>query len=110
MPTFETVQAVDSQYESIWSAAIQEYEKNTKVTLPANLDSLDVLRFVEGQQNQFAEFRNKAQLRPIVKDVLGVVESFADIVGTGVGIVSCGIVRIYEFADMLVVRHTRPQR
>ena len=110
MLTLETVQAVDSKYESIWSAAIQEYEKNTKVPLPANLDSLDVLRFVEGQQNQFAEFRNKAQLRPIVKDVLSVVESFADIVGTGVGIVSCGIVRIYEFADMLVVRHTHPQR
>ena len=89
MPTPETVQATDPQYEDIWRAAIQEYEKNTNVTLPANLDSInDVLHLVEEQQNQFAQFRNKRQLCPIVKDVLSVVESFADVVGTGVGIVS----------------------
>ena len=89
MPTPETVQVTDPQCEEIWRAAIQEYEKNTKVTLPANLDSIDdVLHLVEAQQNQFAEFRSKRQLSPILKDVLRVVESFADVVGTGVGIVS----------------------
>ena len=89
MPTPETVQTIDPQYEDIWRAAIQEYEKNTKVPLPANLDSIDdVLRLVEEQQNQFAQFRSKRQLSPLVKDVLSVVESFADVVGTGVGIVS----------------------
>ena len=89
MPTPETVQTIDPRYEDIWRAAIQEYEKNTNVTLPANLDSIDdVLHLVEEQQNQFAQFRSKRQLSPIVKDVLSVVESFADVVGTGVGIVS----------------------
>ena len=89
MPTLETVQATDPQYESIWSAAIQEYERNTKVALPANINSLDdVLHLVEEQQNQFAQFRNKRQLRPMVKDVLSVVESFAEVVGAGVSVVS----------------------
>ena len=41
MPTPETVQVIDPQYEDIWSAAIQEYEKNTKVALPAKLNSMD---------------------------------------------------------------------
>ena len=89
MPTPDTVQATDPQYQDIWLAAIQEYQRNTKVALPANFDSIDdVPHLVEQHQNQFARFRNKTQLGPIVKDVLSVVGSFADVVGTGVGIVS----------------------
>ena len=89
MPTLDTVQATDHQYQGIWRAAIQEYEKNTKVALPPNLDCIDdVLHLVEQRQNQFAGFRNKTQLGPIVKDVLSRVGSFADMVGTGVDIVS----------------------
>ena len=57
MATFESVQATDPQYEDVWSAAIQEYERNTKVPLPANLDSLDdVLHLVEEKQKQFLSF------------------------------------------------------
>ena len=89
MTTLETARVAYPQYEDIWKDAIQEYEKNTKVALPANLDSLDdVLRLVEEQQKKFSEFRNKRQLGPIVKDVLRVVESFAEVVGAGVGVVS----------------------
>ena len=111
MPIPDTVQATDPQYQDIWRAAIQEYEQNTKVVLPGNLNSIDDVRpLVEQHQNQFADFRNKMQLGPIVKDVLSGVGSFADVVGTGVGIVSGGIVCIYEFADRSVVRYTHPQR
>ena len=89
MATLESVQLTDTQYEDIWSATIQEYERNTKVPLPANLNSLDnVLHLVEEQQKQFAQFCNKRQLRPIVKDILSVIESFTDVVGAGVGVVS----------------------
>ena len=87
MPTLDA-EASDPQYHDIWKAAIREYEKTTKVALPANLDSVDdVLYLVEEQQKQFAEFRNKKQLRPMVKDVLSMVESFTEVVGAGVGVV-----------------------
>ena len=89
MPTPDVVQGTDPQYQEIWRAAIREYERNTKLALPANLDSIDdVTHLVEQHQNQFARFRNQTQLGPIVKDVLRCVGSFADVVGTGIGIVS----------------------
>ena len=110
MPTLETVQATDPQYQDIWRNAIQEYEKNTKVALPANLDSIDdVLDLIKEQENQVSEFRNITQLRPMVNDVLNGVESFADVVGLGVSIVSRGILGIYQLADMSVVRYSHPQ-
>jgi len=99
MPTLETLQVADSQYEDIWKAAIEEYERNTKVTLPstktANPNTLnDVLHLVERQQKQFAEFRQIGQVGPLVKDVVSVLESFAEVAGQGVSAVSLGIVCI----------------
>ena len=92
MPTLETLPVADPQHEDIWNDAIKEYEKTTKVALPsktANADSLDdVLRLVEEQQKQFAEFRNKGQVGAVVKVVLSLVESFAGVAGEGVGVVS----------------------
>ena len=45
MPTLKTLQVANPQYKDIWKAAIKEYEKDTKVTLPsktANTNSLGV--------------------------------------------------------------------
>ena len=50
MPTLETVQVADPQSKDVWSAAIQEYQGNTRVPLPADLDSFDdVLRLIKEQ-------------------------------------------------------------
>ena len=99
MPTLETLQVPDSQYQDIWKAALVEYERHTKVALPsiqiANPNTLsDVLHMVEGQQKQFSEFRHKGQVGALVKDVVSVIESFAEVSGEGVSVVSFGIVCI----------------
>jgi len=70
----------------------EEFQKHTKAALPynaANTNSLDdTLHLVEEQERQFSEFRNKGQVRAVVKDVLNLVESFAAVTGEGVGVVS----------------------
>ena len=114
MPTLETMQVADPQYEDIWKSAIKEYEKDTKVALPsrtANTNSLDdVLRLMEEQQKQFAEFRKRGQVGVVVKGVLSLVESFAEVAGESVKLVSLGIICIYQFVDILTVRYTHRQR
>src|SRR6266481_305631 len=113
MSTLETTQVADPQYKDIWKATIKEYEKDTKVTLPskmANTNSLgDVLCLVEEQQKQFTEFRNKGQVGAMVKVVLSLIELFSKVAGEGVKLVSLGIVCIYEFVYMLMVRYIHQQ-
>ena len=114
MPTLETLQVADSQYEDIWRDAIDKYEKVTKVALPSTTtiaNSLDdVVCLIEEQQEQFSEFRKKGQVGAVVKVVLGLVESFAEVAGEGVKLVSLGIVCICELIDMLTVRNIHRQR
>ena len=114
MPTLKTFQVADSHYEDIWRDAIDKYRKDTRVALPSKTTSAnsldDVVGLIEEQQDQFAEFRNKGQVGAMVKVVLGLVESFAEVAGEGVKLVSLGIICVYDFVDMLTVRHIHRQR
>ena len=114
MPTLETLLVADPQYEDIWKDAIKQYEKDIKAALPsktANANSLDdVARLVEEQQKQFAKFRKKGQVAAVVKVVLTLVESFSEVAGESVKLVSLGIVCRDEFVDMLTVRYIHRQR
>ena len=113
MPTLEPLQVADPQYEDIWKDAIKQYEKDIKAALPsktANSNSLDdVVRLVEEQQKQFAKFRKKGQAGVVVKGVLSLVESFSEVAGESVKLVSLGITCSYEFVDMLTVRYIHRQ-
>ena len=96
LSTLETVPVADRQceLEAIWNAAIKEYEKVTKVPLPSKTPSAisrdGLLHLVEEEQKKFAEFRSKGQLWPVVKVVLGLVDSLAEVAGAGVSVVSIG--------------------
>jgi len=90
----------DPQHElqAMWNAAIKEYEKTTKVPLPSNTAdgfSRDhVLHLIEEEQKKFTEFRSKRQMGPVVKNVLGLVESFAEVAGAGISVVRSGMLFI----------------
>ena len=95
-----TLPVADPQYEleAMWYAAVKEYEKTTKVPLPSNtaegISRDDVLLLIEGEQQRFTEFRSQWRMGPVVKIVLGLVESFAEVAGAGVSVVRSGILFI----------------
>ena len=55
-----------------------------------------VLHLIEEGQKEFAEFRSKRQMGPVVKIVLGLVEMFAEVAGAGVSVVHSRILFIMD--------------
>ena len=94
--TLGTFPVADPQYVDIWHAAIKEYEKATQVPLPSNtahaISRKDALQLIEDEQKQFAEFRSKGHVGPVVDTIFGMVESLAQAAGEGISVVSLGIV------------------
>jgi len=69
MPTLETLQVADSQYEDIWKAALEEYERHTKIALPstktANLNTLTMYsNWLKGSRNSSLNFVTKGRWGP----------------------------------------------
>ena len=104
MPDTQKPQLADRQFIDIWKAAVDQYQSDTKATLPETLKDAtpdDVLALIDKRQKEFEAYRKQGRrVRNALEPVLCLVRSFSETAAT---IIS--VVRIPSWIDSYVNLH-----